>query len=124
MLNIASSSAIAAALAALVFTTPTFAQSVSTLPELSLSQVESRLTERGFRVLEIERDDGRYEVKAFDSAGNCVEMDVHRRTGDILRTKSDDDCGTGSHRSRGEHHSSNHRSGDDDRGGRRGRGER
>lgn len=125
MFNIARSHAVAAAvLASLAFAVPASAQSVSTLPELSLSQIESRLSERGFRVLEIERDDGHYEVKAFTSAGACVEMDVNRRTGDILRTKSDDDCGTGSQRSRGEHHSSNHRSGGDDHGGRRGRGER
>lgn len=125
MLNITRSTAIAAAaLASFAFAVPAFAQSVSTRPELSLSQIESRLSERGFRVLEIERDDGHYEVKAFNSAGNCVELDVNRRTGDIVRTKSDDDCSTGSHRSRGEHHSSNHRSGGDDHGGRRGRGER
>lgn len=126
MLSIARTYAIAAAaaLASFAFAVPASAQSVSTRPELSLSQIESRLNERGFRVLEIERDDGRYEVKAINSAGECVEMDVNRRTGDISRTRSDDDCGVGSHRSRGEHHSSNHRSGGDDHGGRRGRGER
>lgn len=122
MLTIARSATIVvAALASWAIATPAFAQSVSTRPELTLSQIESGLAERGFRVLEIERDDGRFEVKALNSAGNCVELDVHRRTGDILRTRSDDDCGAGGHRSDGEHHSSNHRTGDDN-GGRRGRG--
>lgn len=117
MLTFARSATIAvAALASLAIATPAFAQSVSTRPELTLSQIESGLAERGFRVLEIERDDGRFEVKALNGAGNCVELDIHRRTGDILRTRSDDDCSTG------EHHSGNHRSGGDDNGGRRGRG--
>jgi hypothetical protein len=103
MLTITRSTAIAAAaLASFAFAAPAFAQSVSTLPELSLSQIESRLSERGFRVLEIERDDGHYEVKALTSAGACVEMDVNRRTGDIVRTKRDDDCGAGGRRGRGE----------------------
>ena len=107
----------AAAITAFAFAAPATAQSNS---DLSLSQIETRLTQQGFRVLEIERDDGHYEVKAFNSAGNCVELDVNRSSGEILRTKSDDDCATGGHRSRGEHHSSNHRSGDD-HGGRRNR---
>jgi hypothetical protein len=121
MLTIARPYAIAAAaLASFVLAAPASAQSVSTRPELTLSQIESRLSGQGFRVLEIERDDGHYEVKAFDNAGACVELDVNRRTGDILRTKSDDDCATGGR----SQHSSNHRSGGDDHGGRRGRGER
>ncbi|ANP44978.1 PepSY domain-containing protein [Candidatus Viadribacter manganicus] len=109
----------AAAMAAFALAAPASAQSVASQPELSLSQVEGRLTAQGFRVLEIERDDGRYEVKALNSAGACVELDVHRSSGEVLRTRSDDDCGSGSH------HSSNHRSGGDnggdDRGGRRSR---
>lgn len=117
MLNIARPYAIAAAaLASFAFAAPAFAQSVSTRPELALSQVESRLSDGGFRVLEIERDDGYYEVTALNSAGACVELDVHRRTGDIVHTKSDDDCGVASSQ-----RSSNHRSGGDDHGGRHGR---
>jgi len=72
---------------------PAVAQTTTPRAELTLSQIESRLNERGFRVLEIERDDGRYEVKAISSAGDCVELDVDRRSGEIIRTKSDDDCG-------------------------------
>lgn len=68
--------------------------------ELSLSQVEARLAQQGFRVLEIERDDGHYEVKAWDANGRCVELDVDRRDGSILRTKSDDDCGARDRRER------------------------
>lgn len=86
---------IAAAVLVAAIALPAHAQSVSTRPELSLTQVSERLGQQGFRVLEIERDDGYYEVKAFNSAGQCVEMDVDRRSGDVIRTKRDDDCGVG-----------------------------
>lgn len=119
MLNITRPRAIvgAVAIASLAFAAPALAQSNSNT-DLGLGQIESRLSTQGFRVLEIERDDGYYEVKAFNSAGNCVELDVSRSSGEVLRTRSDDDCATGS--SRSSHHSSNHRSGDD-HGGRRSR---
>jgi len=81
----------AAALLFAAFAVPAQAQTAAT-SDLSLSQVEQRLTQQGFRVLEIERDDGRYEVKALNSAGQCVELDVNRRSGDIIRTERDDDC--------------------------------
>ena len=83
---------IAAALLIAAIALPAHAQSVSTRPELSLAQINAQLTQQGFRVLEIERDDGRYEVKAFNGAGQCVELDVDRRSGDVLRTQRDDDC--------------------------------
>lgn len=70
-----------------------YAQTAPVNGDLSLSQIESRLTSDGFRVLEIERDDGHYEVKAWNRDGQCVELDVDRRSGAILRTKRDDDCG-------------------------------
>lgn len=99
MLTIARPFAFAAAVvAALTFAAPAAAQAVSARPELTLSQIESRLTGQGFRVLEIERDDGYYEVKAVSEAGACVELDVNRRTGDIVRTKRDDDCSIDMHR--------------------------
>ncbi len=84
--------ATAAALLFAAFAMPAQAQTTTAAGDLSLSQVEQRLSQQGFRVLEIERDDGRYEVKAFNSAGQCVELDVNRRSGDIIRTERDDDC--------------------------------
>ncbi|MBL8545522.1 MAG: PepSY domain-containing protein [Hyphomonadaceae bacterium] len=119
MIRITRSRAIiaAAAIGSLAFATPALAQS-NAGNDLALGQIESRLTSQGFRVLQIERDDGHYEVKALNASGQCVELDVSRRSGEILRTKSDDDCATGGrHHSSGNHHSS----GDDDHGGRRGR---
>lgn len=89
-------SRIAAASAALVlvgaFAVPAYAQSNNTQPELSLSQIESRLSGQGFRVVEIERDGGLYEVKAFDAQNRCVELHLNRSSGEIVRSESDDDC--------------------------------
>lgn len=70
------------------------AQALSARPELALVQIRSALAEEGFRVLAIERDDGWFEVKALDASGACVELDVDRRSGEIVRSKRDDDCRT------------------------------
>ena len=96
MLNITKSRAILAGLAAagLLATSAAYAQTSPAQPELTLSQVESRLSAQGYRVYEIERDDGRYEVKARDAQGRCVELDLDRRTGEILYSHGDDDCGS------------------------------
>ena len=95
-------SRIAAASAALVlvgaFAVPAYAQSSNTQPELTLSQIESRLSGQGFRVVEIERDDGLYEVKAFDAQNRCVELHLNRSSGEIVRSESDDDCHGDDHR--------------------------
>lgn len=79
---------------------PASAQSVSTRAEQTAVQIANALTAQGYQVLEIERDDGRYEVKALTSAGQCVEVDVSRH-GDVLRTKSDDDCRVAARTTRG-----------------------
>lgn len=90
----------ATTLAVSLFAAPAFAQSVSTRPQQNAVQIADALTSQGYQVLEIERDDGRYEVKAVTSAGQCVEMDVSTR-GDVIRTKSDDDCQLASRVTRG-----------------------
>lgn len=82
-----------AAVAALAIAAPAFAQTAApSANALSLAQVEQRLSGQGFRVLEIERDDGEYEVKAFNAQGQCRELHVNPRTGEIRRNESDDDC--------------------------------
>jgi len=81
------------AVAALAIAAPAFAQ--TTTPSgnvLSLSQVETRLSGQGYRVIEIERDDGDFEVKAFDNQNRCRELHVNLRSGEILREETDDDC--------------------------------
>jgi hypothetical protein len=82
-----------AAIAALAVAAPAFAQTTpSNGAVLSLSQIEQRLTSQGYRVLEIERDDGEFEVKALNAQGQCRELHLNLRTGEIRREEADDDC--------------------------------
>lgn len=98
MLNIARIAAVGLLAAGTLVAPAAYAQSSDTQPELSLSQIESRLSGQGFRVVEIERDDGRYEVKAWDAQNRCVELQLDRRSGEIVRNESDDDCHGDGHR--------------------------
>jgi hypothetical protein len=59
---------------------------------LTVSQIDQRLTAAGYRVMEVERDDGEFEVKAYNAQGQCRELHLNLRTGDILREEGDDDC--------------------------------
>ena len=87
------------AVAAFAIAAPAFAQTApSNGNVLSLSQVEQRLSGQGYRVLEIERDDGEFEVKAFNAQGQCRELHLNLRTGDIRREEADDDCNEGRRR--------------------------
>ena len=81
------------AVAALAVAAPAVAQTTpSTGNALSLAQIETRLSGQGYRVIEIERDDGDFEVKAFDNQNRCRELHVNLRSGEILREEADDDC--------------------------------
>lgn len=89
--------AVAGALAVTLFAAPTLAQSQPQPPAdprqaISVAEVDKRLSAQGFRVLDVEWDDGKYEVLAFNAQGQCRELDVHRRTGKVLRDRADDDC--------------------------------
>ncbi|MGH8496117.1 MAG: PepSY domain-containing protein [Gammaproteobacteria bacterium] len=57
---------------------------------LSIEQIVSQLEASGFRVYEIELDDGRYEVEALDASDNKVDLDVDPETGEILHQELDD----------------------------------
>lgn len=59
---------------------------------LSLGAIEQRLAADGFRVIEIERYPNSVEVKGYDRAGQCVEMHLDPRTGEVQRRERDDDC--------------------------------
>ncbi len=67
-------------------------QSAAPADRLSVGEIDSRLSAQGFRVLEVEWDDGKYEVVAFNAQNQCRELDVHARTGAVLRDRADDDC--------------------------------
>jgi Peptidase propeptide and YPEB domain len=81
---------------ALVAGTPAIAQTSpapsASRSELSLSQIEQRLTADGFRVFEIERYARSVEVKGLDRNGRCREMHLDPVTGAVLHEESDDDC--------------------------------
>jgi hypothetical protein len=68
------------------------AQTAQTGQRLSQDEIENRLSAQGYRVVEFEHDDGLYEVKAFTRDDQCVELDVHPRTAEIIHSERDDDC--------------------------------
>ena len=43
--------------------------------------------------MEVERYANSIEVKGYDRTGQCVEMYLDPRTGDLLRRERDDSCG-------------------------------
>jgi hypothetical protein len=51
---------------------------------LSPAQMVEKLTAQGYRVREIEADDGVYEVELTDKNGVRIEVDVHPATGAFL----------------------------------------
>lgn len=80
----------------------------ATAQSLSLGAIEQRLAADGFRVLEIERYANSVEVRGYDSAGQCIEMHLDPRTGDVVRRERDDECSRADdsddhHRSHGDH---------------------
>jgi hypothetical protein len=75
---------------------PAFAQNAATATTttttqanwMTMEQVQTKLQAAGYRDFEkIERDTTKYEVKATDSQGRRVELDVDPVTGDILKTE-------------------------------------
>lgn len=60
---------------------------------MSVESVAGKLRGQGYTLLEIERDDGRYEAKVRDTQGRKFEVDLHRRTGEPLGRfeRKDDD---------------------------------
>lgn len=51
---------------------------------LSPAQITDKLAAAGYRVTEIETDDGAYEVELVDKNGTRVEGHVHPATGELL----------------------------------------
>lgn len=51
---------------------------------MSPSQIAEKLGEKGYRVLEIESDDGAYEVEMVDKNGTRIEAHVHPATAELL----------------------------------------
>lgn len=51
---------------------------------MSPSQIAEKLGEKGYKVLEIESDDGAYEVELVDKNGTRIEAHVHPATAELL----------------------------------------
>ncbi len=70
---------------------PTDTSAVTSTQEaawLSIRDLLDRLEAQGYSdFTEVERDDGRYEVKAKDAQGQRVELDVHPVTAEVLKTE-------------------------------------
>ncbi len=58
---------------------------------LSVTEVAQKIEAKGFKIREIEADDGVYEFEAIDSNGARVEGHAHPATGEILNTRPDND---------------------------------
>ncbi|AXE65612.1 hypothetical protein HPO_05240 [Hyphomonas polymorpha PS728] len=90
---------ISAALIAAAIAAPVpfaFAQSAGT-DTISREQAIDIARQKGMvHVLEIELDDGEWEIEGCTADGRELEIDLHRRTGDILKydldRDTDDDC--------------------------------
>lgn len=112
------------AIASLLFAAalPAAAQSRSPAPSasMSLGDIEDRFTADGFRVVEIERYANVIEVKGYDRQGECVEIYLDRRSGDVLRRERDDSCDRDGRRGERHHFRGDDHHGDDDH--HRGRG--
>jgi hypothetical protein len=58
---------------------------------LPVSEVVQKIEAKGYKIREIEADDGVYEFEAVDSTGARVEGHAHPATGEILNTRPDND---------------------------------
>jgi hypothetical protein len=57
---------------------------------LSPAQISEKLAAQGYKVTEIETDDGAYEVDLVDKNGTRIEGHVHPATGELLVGYEDD----------------------------------
>ncbi len=80
--------------AALLLTSAASAQVTSATSAndwMSVSALSSQLEAQGYTVLEVDRDDGRYEVELRDANGVKYEAKIHRTTGEIIERERDED---------------------------------
>lgn len=56
---------------------------------LSTAEVTEKLSANGYKVIEIESDDGAYDVEMVDKNGVRIDTHVHPATGEILRGYDD-----------------------------------
>jgi hypothetical protein len=75
---------LAAAMPAVADPAPGVRLNVPQADWLSPAQISEKLSGKGYRVTEIEVDDGAYEVDLVDKNGTKIEGHVHPATGELL----------------------------------------
>lgn len=78
------------------FSVATIAQTVNATKKnwLPINQIIEKVEAQGYsNIIEIERDDGQYEVKASNSEGVMTKLYLDRETGEILKTRNRSDKG-------------------------------
>lgn len=58
---------------------------------MSIGEIVAKVEGQGYRIREIEIDDGLYEIKAIDTNGMRVEVDLDPVTGEPVRGWREDD---------------------------------
>ena len=58
---------------------------------MSLAEIAQKLETDGYDIREIEVEDGAYEVSAVDKDGKRLKAYLHPATGEVLKSRSDDD---------------------------------
>lgn len=91
------------ALIAIVSATPALAYA-----QISSSEIERHLTADGYRVMQIERYDRTFEVRAFDKGGACMELHIDSSSGQIVHRESDNRCAAGRVEDHGGRHGGRH----------------
>ncbi len=56
--------------------------------QLSVTQITSKVTQMGYDVRNVEREDGCYEVKAVDKNGARVEIKLNPVSGQIVKSEN------------------------------------
>jgi len=91
MMKLLSASILTFALAVPALADDDYAGPVARDQWISTSAAVQKLEAKGFKVQEIEADDGYYEFEGTDSSGARVEGRVHPGTGEILSVRPDND---------------------------------
>lgn len=59
-------------------------------PWMSVSEIATKAEAAGYKVREVERDDGCYEIKGRDSNGRKVEVHFNPRTAEVVKVEDED----------------------------------
>lgn len=57
---------------------------------MSVEQITQKFTDQGYKVRQVKREKGAYEIYALDANGKRIEAYVHPVTGEIIKSDMDD----------------------------------